>query len=486
VRFNNRSQESIGAGPSVDVLAPHSEIPTPPTTLPSLEDCLQQICKVLDEENVRYCLPFRWNGFPDCVEANHDLELMIHPNDAAKVPSVIRRLGQRGYRIVQLATSGVNAYVLVFAWFETLALKTVVLNLAFEHRESGFVWNSGQGMVAARLKTRNFWVADPATELNYVLLKYILNGALDGCDERRLQALVEEVGHPATEKIACQLAGKNHGKKVVAASQECKLGALLRNLKPVVLRQRFRQHPVQAVRCFLSDAWNLGKRWLQPTGLCFVLLGPDGVGKSTLVAGMIASLSPIFRRHEVFHWRPGVLVPIRDGDASLANPHDDPPRSGLVSTMFLFGLVLDFWAGYLLRTRALLTGRGLVIFDRYYCDLLVDQKRYRYGGPIWLLRWLLRVVPGRQDLVLILDAPEEVILSRKRQLLPEELKRQRAEYRALTKELPNACVIETQHAVEQVLAVCCRVVMEHLARRLESQRGPSAVRHLTQTVRGSL
>jgi hypothetical protein len=73
---------------------------------------------------------------------------------------------------------------------------------------------------------------------------------------------------------------------------------------------------------------------------------------------------------------------------------------------------------------------GLIMFDRYFQDLLVDPIRYRYGGPMWLPRLLNAFVPPPDLLLLVLDAAEEVILSRKRELPPVELRRQRASYQS--------------------------------------------------------
>jgi len=234
------------------------------------------------------------------------------------------------------------------------------------------------------------------------------------------------------------------------------------------------RNPVRAAGRILSRIWQRFQSWMHPAGLSFILLGPDGVGKSTLVAGLLESLGAAFRGHELFHWRPGVVVPIRDGDDSLSSPHEEASRSPLVSVLYLFGFFADFCVGYAVRIRPLLVRSSLVVFDRYFHDLLVDQKRYRYSGPVWLARLLLRLSPGRNDLLLALDAPEDVILSRKQQLPCQELSRQRAAYRALCRTLPNAHVVETQHGTEPALAAAAQIIVGHLAQRFVPQSSLSA------------
>ena len=114
-----------------------------------------------------------------------------------------------------------------------------------------------------------------------------------------------------------------------------------------------------------------------------------------------------------------------------------------------------------------LTAGDVVVFDRYFHDLLVDPIRYRYGGPMWLLKFLSRFVTPAEVIFLLLDAQEEVILSRKREVPPEELRRQRAAYRHLRDELPNALFVYNDQDIDHTIADASRAVIEHLARRFQ-------------------
>ena len=56
-----------------------------------------------------------------------------------------------------------------------------------------------------------------------------------------------------------------------------------------------------------------------------------------------------------------------------------------------------------------------MLFDRYHGDLLVDPRRYRYGGPMSLARLIVRFMP-QPDLVFFLDATPEILLARKQEV----------------------------------------------------------------------
>jgi thymidylate kinase len=126
----------------------------------------------------------------------------------------------------------------------------------------------------------------------------------------------------------------------------------------------------------LREGVRLIRRWMRPTGLFVVVMGPDGVGKSTLIEQLVEALEPAFGGHKRFHWRP-MLLWRRKSTQDTTKPHSLPPH-GLWSSMArLWAHVLDYSLGYWVVIRPLLTRSHLVIFDRYYDDVLIDPTRYR-------------------------------------------------------------------------------------------------------------
>ncbi len=212
---------------------------------------------------------------------------------------------------------------------------------------------------------------------------------------------------------------------------------------------------------FRMAGWTcVWRRWRYPTGLFLAVLAPDGAGKSTLIQHLRENLAGAFRRTEVFHLRPGVMGP-KGTNGPVTDPHGKPLRSWWLSLLKIPYYLVDYGLGYLFKVRPRLVRSTLVLFDRYYDDLLVDPLRYRYGGPMGLAR-LARIFIPRPDLVLILDVGEEPLLARKQELSPEEVKRQREAYRQLATELPNTFLLDGSLSPEEVARNASEVVLDYL------------------------
>lgn len=171
------------------------------------------------------------------------------------------------------------------------------------------------------------------------------------------------------------------------------------------------------------------KRILNPTGLTISFLGPDGSGKSTIIDTILEKRLP-FRRDDYFHLKPVIAKKVSLSDEMVTDPHKYAPYSPLKSYIKLLYFIYQYNFGWIKNILKLKIKSSLVIFDRYFDDMLVDYKRYRYGGSLKIAKFI-RYFISKPDLYFILIADPDVIYKRKQEVPFEELERQVKKYREL-------------------------------------------------------
>jgi thymidylate kinase len=201
------------------------------------------------------------------------------------------------------------------------------------------------------------------------------------------------------------------------------------------------------------------------------ILGPDGSGKSSVIEQYVPQMQQFFSGTEYFHLRPRLFGSTQAARTPNTDPHGQSPRGAIASTVKALYLWGDYVLGYVLRVYPRLAGSKLVIFDRYYHDLLVDERRFRYGGPRWLVRLIASAIP-LPDLMLILDAPPEVLQARKQEVSAAESARQTEAYRAVALSAVargRALLIDASLPLDEVVQECADRTVALLARRTTSR-----------------
>lgn len=205
-------------------------------------------------------------------------------------------------------------------------------------------------------------------------------------------------------------------------------------------------------------------------GIIIVFLGPDGSGKSSVIEQIIPILSPKFQRTCYIHLHPRFGIKAKGKSTPVTNPHGQLSRGLLSSTAKLLYFLNVYCFGYLLKIRPMMIQNTLVIFDRYYHDLLVDPIRYRYGGPMWFARWVAKLIP-KPDFFILLDAPPEVLQSRKQEVPFEETVRQRQAYLELVRGMKNGLVVGASQSLDEVVAEICEIILGFMSKRTAKRFG---------------
>jgi thymidylate kinase len=219
------------------------------------------------------------------------------------------------------------------------------------------------------------------------------------------------------------------------------------------------------------------------------LIGADGAGKTSVarrleeegalpIKYLYMGVNPEAATQMLVSTRLLLSVKRRLGKASPAGGPPDPslkkpPPSGmwkralhgLRSSLRMANQLGEEWFRQLLAWYY--QGRGyVVLFDRHFYADYHAHDVSGASGPRSLSRrlhgFVLRRLYPRPDLVILLDAPSQVLFDRKREGTIELIERRRQEYIRLQKEMPEMAIVD----VSQPLDLVKREVLELIRLRL--------------------
>lgn len=176
-------------------------------------------------------------------------------------------------------------------------------------------------------------------------------------------------------------------------------------------------------------------RWLyaqRPPSLAVAFLAPDGAGKSTLVEGIQKSF----------------YFPVVTIYMGLYQKGTKPSILSRILGLRFAQRLGRQWVRYL-TARYHLSRRRLVVFDRYTYDALVSAPSSSALLKRWR-RWLLAYACPAPDLIVVLDAPGDLLYARKGEHNSQHLERQRQSYLNLQRQLPQTVIIDATRSADQV------------------------------------
>jgi thymidylate kinase len=395
---------------------------------------LENVFQAFEEAGVRWCLLRTPADFG--TPSGGDVDLLVDPADMGSVRRVMETCG---FAPIPARSHGVHTYFLSYhrptdcwIWLDLVTELSFGPYCALRTRAE-------RGFLARRRRDGAAVIPDPEDAFWALLLHCLLDkGAIALRHRKRLQDLVAAASADGAFARVVQAVcpvGWTPARMVESVSGGD--WSTLEQLAPPLTTAWMRRDsigPWQMLvhrRSRLMDKlWDLrGRR-----GLSVALLGPDGAGKSTLATGIQRSF--IFPVRLVYMGLTGGLL---RHIARLRVP-------GLV----LLGRLLVLWCRYLFARYHQARGR-LVVFDRYIYDAMVPHPE-RLN---WLRRTSRRLdghaCPG-PDLVLVLDAPGEVMYERKGEYNPQQLEEWRQHFLALERHIPDLEILDTTRPKDTVRA----------------------------------
>lgn len=411
----------------------------------------------LERENIPYVILHSYENFPDQIMS--DVDYAVGHAHLPKISQLADRVAAEcGWAVAQRLEHEPRVCWTVLVNQEN-PWQHLMLDVTSHYVRNRCCFLRDEDLLAGRRRFKGFFVPRPAAEFIYTVVKICAKAKTPAPYFDRLRQLHAEAPEECQQLFA-RLGGPEAGNAASWWEQPARDWRELRRL----LHQRNRYTGKQ----YVALGQRIARRLRYPTGFTVAFLGPDGVGKSTVIQAVENWGRICFRRQMRIHFNPR-FGPARE-TAPVTNPQGQIPRSMLMSILkvcFYFGRHLCHW---LVKQAPARWAATLIIFDRTFVDLLVDPRRYRIRGGATLTRILARWLP-RPDLFVILDGPASVVHRRKSELSEAEIERQREALLQLARKWPNAVVISADQPAEAVAHQAVVAILERMVARQKSLAG---------------
>jgi thymidylate kinase len=408
----------------------------------------------LESEHIPYVILHSYERFPDQVVS--DVDYAVEHNCLPLLPALEQKVAaDSGWVVAQRLEHEAGATWTILVNRED-PTQYLMLDCTSHYVRNNCFFLRDADLLTERRRFKSFYVPAPAAEFIYTLVKICAKAKPPAPYVPRLRELHAQAPR-ACDDFFVRLfgldAGPVEGWLERAAQGWNELSRKLHARRKFGWGRRW------------AEWQRIGRRIRKPTGFTVAFLGPDGVGKSTVIQAVQELILPCFRRKMLIHFNPRFGPPA--AGQAVTNPQGRSPRSALFSwgkALFYFG---RNWAHYLVKQLPARRTATLIIYDRNHLDLGVDPWRYRMQGCHGLLRFLARLSP-QPDLLVILDASAETIRNRKAELTGHEIERQRGLLQAIAKSHPQAVTISTEQSPEAVSCQVAQAILDRLAVRHQS------------------
>jgi len=411
--------------------------------------------KFFEKSKIDFCII---NGYKEIVaqlEVDSDIDILLKQDDFKNIEKIIKNFCfEENMQIVQKMHHDIWAKN--FFLFNPKNGDFLNLDLYAELSRKGIVYFQEDEIFNTLKSYENIPILSNEKEfINYFIKKFDKND-FSKQNFIHLRSLYLDSNNLCNDTL--KIFFPNYNNMVIDSFKNNNFALILENHYNII--QDFYALKSNNLKREIIDFKRTVTRIFNPTGLSISFLGPDGSGKSTIINELLSNRLP-FRRKDYFHLKP--FPSNTKNTVTVENPHSQKVYSLTKSYIKLSYFIYQYNFGWIKHILKLKIKSSLVIFDRYYDDLLVDHKRYRYGGSKLVAKVTRYFIP-KPDLYFILTTNPKVIYERKQEVSFEELERQVKAYRELAdnKQYFN---IDVNRTPEEIVKEITLIIMEKMNER---------------------
>ena len=419
----------------------------------------------LTKKSIRYFILRNFEGLP-AVNPSKDVDVVVDPRQYKKAASeLLKAFGEFGVEYYKTVR-----YERAHCWYGFSCSRnlSIHIDLISGYSNKGFEYISFDSLYMGTRPYGSYRVLnDSYIALMLLLYKCVGVGQLKPKYRAEIKDIFDKET-TASNELCCRYFGEALSRDIFESISKNDFDELERISKKMSIASKkiaAYHHPVKTCIGIVKFVVEKMDRMVFRPGkyrYFIAVEAPDGTGKTTFINHLTDEISRVFLVDKtaviVRHFRPSILpnlgevgekVGAMKQDRDFENPHRNPPAGKLSSLLRMIYYWLDYSFGGFLVARKDAQFCHFGVFDRYIYDFLVDPERSRISLP-YQIRLLFAHLTYQPDLIFVLHASPEVVLSRKKELTYREIAAQNKLFKELDGEFSGCVLLDAESSPEQL------------------------------------
>ncbi len=374
-------------------------------------------------EKYKYAVLRNYDDLPNDVDS-HDIDLLVDINEFYALKQDVFLLIQKYEYKILLVNKTEKMATIVIGKIIGNQLEYLFLDFFLNLSLFGVYLQNSQDVLTNRIFNGNVYHVQIVDEF---IEKYLYNTLLNHAYPDKYRNIKEKVLTENYDDLLSTIQEIFGNKKI---SKEIFSNVLGKKYLLYAFFENLKKSPMKQGILLVKFIFYYFNTLVWTKGFSVGFTGPDGSGKTTIINMVQKELQDVFVVANLHHFRPTVIPRIaelfkksglkKEVDENYDQPHRGG-KTGKASSWFrLLYYIADYIIGYYKVVKPVLFRRGIIIFDRYYTDIISDSKRSRIYLNYKTIFMLRKLVPSMDYNFVIFVAPER-ILQRKQELTREQI-----------------------------------------------------------------
>lgn len=382
----------------------------------------EKTVNILNRERISFCLLRNYEEYPE--KFSGDIDILVSrealPYLDRLVAEIAADLGGRVWNYYS-EKDDVRLPRMIFRFKEEV-LEVVHLDFIFKVEEFGIEFLDPDRALAARRPFKDFFILGEEDEFFHIFLRAIFSRTAQY--QKRY-----------SDRIRIYLnQGRFFPTRLVSGFFPAPVVVFIRRCFQNGKLEIVFSHPSFFKFLFLAKSGDIFRRILplffrffrkvfrifRPTGKFVVIIGPDGVGKSTtaILANQLMNEAGFSAFHCHLGFRPTILPHRSESKGGNDAGFDRNVFWDFFRYCYHF---LDYWLSYYFQIRSRLVDGQVVIAERYFFDYVISPSRKIPGVNQSFIRWTFYFLMPKPTICILLANDPDEIFKRRPELTKQEI-----------------------------------------------------------------